>query len=50
MNTIDPFVAKAEEVDGDDVTKIPRFDNAQDIAERSLSADGGRLARASLDG
>ena len=45
LNTIDPFVAEAEEVDGDDVTRIPRFDNAQDVAERKDFAMFIELAR-----
>ena len=48
LETIDPFVGKAEEVDGDDIAGIPRFDNAQDVVKRMDLAVFIKLARAVL--
>jgi hypothetical protein len=46
LETIDPFVADAEKVDGDDIAGITCFNGAQDVVKRIDFAMFIELARA----
>jgi len=46
LETIDPFVADAEKVDGDDIAGITCFNNTQDVVKRMDLAMFIELARA----